>query len=139
MKLFFSNFILAFILYSCTTSPQVYENFVSCENQNTEFTKLYECGLEKIKASCQEQMDCKTYDDRFLKKIRQLNKMTQEKEISENEAMFRYLQIIDSLESRRQEKFNHSYRGNHNIRYLGYPFSYSRSFYKCYDPYNICY
>lgn len=95
----FSIFLL-FILFSCASNKYSYEYFIDCEKKFSKFNDLSLCALKEIEIDCNNKENCKTKSNRFVKIIKQLQIMVESKEISENEAMIRYLKLIDFEESK---------------------------------------
>ena len=98
MKLFLT--LTIFLLTSCSAVKYPHNYFTDCEQKFTEFIALSECAIKEINEDCQGNSVCKTKKSRFVKIINRLRIMVNNEEISENEAMFRYLNLIDSEESR---------------------------------------
>ena len=112
--------ILLLFLTSCTSSKDSYQYFTNCEKFNTSFNEIVTCGFKTIQTECKKIEECKLLDSRLSKNLNNLNIMVQNNEISENEAMFRYLQIIETTEIKKDlikkmhfRNFNHS-----NINYI---------------------
>ncbi len=97
MKLFFL-FTLLF-LTSCAYQKQSFIYFSECEEQHIEFSNLLSCAFDNLKKDCNEKSSCQYENKRFVKTIKRLQLMVDSKEISENEAMFRYYKLIDFEES----------------------------------------
>ena len=105
MQTFVIFFLL--ILSSCVSFKPTYNYFVECEKGNVKFSDLSSCAFEKI------EKDCKSDSERFLKIIKRLQLMVDNKEITENEAMFRYLNLVDFEESKFKTEKNRDVR-NHS-------------------------
>jgi len=134
VKLLSYTICLLFLLISCTATKPTYEYFSDCENLYSEFEQISSCGLKQIDEICNNEPHCELKNKRFLKIIKNLQTMLSNNEISDNEAMFRYLNIIDVTESNklanRKNKFN-EYRSLH---------FYERNFFGCFNSYPfICY
>ena len=84
----------------CVSSKYSYSYFVDCEKKFSEFTNLSSCALKKIQKDCNDIINCRNENTRFVDAIKRLQIMVQNNEISDNEAMFRYYNLIDSEESR---------------------------------------
>ena len=109
------------ILTSCSSSkfPHIY--FVDCEKKFTNFTNLSSCAIEEIKKDCEDISNCENENSRFVDIMKRLQIMVKDKEISENEAMFRYLNLIDSEESQfnaRKNLYSSPYQRYSNDFYL---------------------
>ena len=111
MKFFVIFFLL--ILSSCVSFKPTYNYFVECEKGNVKFSDLSSCAFEKIEKDCKENQDCKSDSERFLKIIKRLQLMVDNEEITENEAMFRYLNLVDFEESKFKTEKNRDVR-NHS-------------------------
>ena len=94
-----STFILVIFVVSCSTNKLSYEYFSECEELHNTFSTISKCGLTKVNKSCINENDCNLSKDRFVNIIEQLNLMVTKKQISEDEAFFRYLNIINSFEN----------------------------------------
>ena len=70
--------------------------------------KVFIHVLLKRSKDCQDKPDCKVKSKRFVKVIEKLKLMVNNKEISDNEAMFRYLNLID-IEIFKNEDFIYRY------------------------------
>ena len=118
-----STFVLAFLIVSCSTNKLSYEYFSECEELHNTFSTISKCGLNKINESCINANDCHLTKDRFVNIIEQLNLMLTKKEISEDEAFFRYLNIINSFENDKQKMLNkmNTFRNDYNYIGLGNP------------------
>ena len=84
--------------------------FLDCEDKHNDFKNLSSCAFEEIKKDCKDKPDCKLNSKRFVKVIERLQLMVNNEEISDNEAMFRYLNLIDIEISK-----------NKDLRYGYYP------------------
>ena len=134
MRYFLTLFLL--ILTSCATSKYPHNYFTDCEKKFSEFNDLSACALKEINKDCKDNSVCKIDDNRFVNIIKRLNLMVNNKEISENEAMFRYLNLIDYEESK--------YKSSDVMRYRNYNYSpndfYIRGIPNCYfSRYGFCY
>ncbi len=118
-----STFILVIFVVSCSTNKLSYEYFSECEELHNTFSTISKCGLNKINESCINANDCHLTKDRFVNIIEQLNLMLTKKEISEDEAFFRYLNIINSFENDKQKMLNkmNTFRNDYNYIDLGNP------------------
>ena len=106
------------IMTSCSSNKYTYSHFVDCEKTSSEFTDLFSCALKKIEKDC-NNTNCQLENTRFVDALKRLLIMVENNEISENEAMFRYYNLIDFEES----KFK--IRGNKDFsNYHYYPYSY---------------
>ena len=115
--------VLAILIVSCSTNKLSYEYFSDCEDLHNTFSAISKCGLNKVNESCINENDCNLSKDRFVNIIEQLNLMVTKKEISEDEAFFRYLNIINSFENDKQkmsDKMN-TFRNDYNYIGLGNP------------------
>ena len=120
-----STFILVIFVVSCSTNKLSYEYFSECEELHNTFSTISKCGLNKINESCINANDCHLTKDRFVNIIEQLNLMLTKKEISEDEAFFRYLNIINSFENDKQKMLNkmNTFRNDYNYISLDKPFN----------------
>ena len=118
-----STFVLVIFVVSCSTNKLSYEYFSECEELHNTFSTISKCGLNKVNESCINENDCNLSKDRFVNIIEQLNLMLTKKEISEDEAFFRYLNIINSFENDKQKMLNQmkSFRNDYNYIGLGNP------------------
>ena len=118
-----STFILVIFVVSCSTNKLSYEYFSECEELHNTFSTISKCGLNKINESCINANDCHLTKDRFVNIIEQLNLMLTKNEISEDEAFFRYLNIINSFENDKQKMLNkmNTFRNDYNYIGLGNP------------------
>ena len=98
MKFFLIFCILA--ITSCASSKLPHNYFVDCEKKSTNFTNLSSCAIKEIDRDCKELSNCSNNNSRFVNIMKRLKIMVDNNEITENEAMFRYLNIIDSEELR---------------------------------------
>ena len=118
-----STFVLVIFIVSCSTNKLSYEYFSDCEDLHNTFSAISKCGLNKVNESCINENDCNLSKDRFVNIIEQLNLMVTKKQISEDEAFFRYLNIINSFENDKQkmsDKMN-TFRNDYNYIGLGNP------------------
>ena len=120
-----STFVLVIFVVSCSTNKLSYEYFSECEELHNTFSTISKCGLNKINESCINANDCHLTKDRFVNIIEQLNLMLTKKEISEDEAFFRYLNIINSFENDKQKMLNkmNTFRNDYNYISLDKPFN----------------
>ena len=91
-----------FVITSCASSKYSYNYFVDCEKKFNKFSDLCSCALKKIEKECNNTQNCRNENTRFVEVMKRLQIMLDNKEISDNEAMFRYYNLIDFEES----KFN---------------------------------
>ena len=117
--------VLAILIVSCSTNKLPYEYFSDCEDLHNTFSAISKCGLNKVNESCINTNDCHLSKDRFVNIIEQLNLMVTKKEISEDEAFFRYLNIINSFENDKQKMLNkmNTFRNDYNYISLDKPFN----------------
>lgn len=108
-----------FIITSCASSKYSYSYFVDCEKKFSEFTNLSSCALKKIQNDCNNYTNCRNENTRFVEAIKRLNIMVENNEISDNEAMFRYYNLIDYEESKFEIRRNVS-----SLDYHYYPYNY---------------
>ena len=113
--LFFSLFVIT----SCVSSKYSYNYFVDCEKKFSEFYDLSSCALKEIQKECKNTTNCRNENTRFVEVMKRLQIMVQNNEISDNEAMFRYYNLIDYEESKFKIKGNMDFS---NYQY--YPYSY---------------
>ena len=97
MKLFL--IIISLILTSCASGKFPHTYFVDCEKKFNNFANLSSCAIKEIKKDCEDVSNCANENSRFVDIMKRLQIMVKDKEISDNEAMFRYLNLIDSEES----------------------------------------
>ena len=118
-----STFLLVIFMVSCSANKLSYEYFSECEELHNTFSTISKCGLNKVNESCINENDCSLSKDRFVNIIEQLNLMVTKKEISEDEAFFRYLNIINSFENDKQKMLNkmNTFRNDYNYIGLGNP------------------
>ena len=118
-----STFVLVIFIVSCSTNKLSYEYFSECEELHNTFSTISKCGLNKVNESCINENDCNLSKDRFINIIEQLNLMVTKKQISEDEAFFRYLNIINSFENDKQKMLNkmNTFRNDYNYIGLGNP------------------
>ena len=107
------------LITSCASSKYSYSYFVDCEKKFSEFTDISSCALKKIQKDCNNDTNCRIENTRFVDVIKRLQIMVQNNEITANEAMFRYYNLIDYEESKFKIKRNADFS---NYRY--YPYSY---------------
>ena len=103
------------IVSSCTKIKGSHDYFLSCEEKFSDFKRLSSCALKEIAKDCNDRQDCNLQNERFVKIIKKLELMVNNNEISDNEAMFRYLNLIELEESKFQ------YTNNKNFNYGYYP------------------
>ena len=115
---YFLIFILL-IITSCASSKYSYSYFVDCEKNFSEFTNLSSCALKKIQNDCNNNTNCRNENTRFVDAIKRLQIMVEDNEISNNEAMFRYYNLIDYEESKFEIRRNVDFSNYHS-----YPHSY---------------
>ena len=116
---------LSIFVVSCSTNKLSHEFFSECEDSHDSFSKISSCGLTKVDKVCLNSNDCYLFNDRFVNIIEQLNLMVINKEISENEALFRYLNIINNFENDKQilqNKMNNFTHDYNYTRFRNYPF-----------------
>ena len=118
-----STFVLVIFIVSCSTNKLSYEYFSACEELHNTFSTISKCGLNKVNESCINENDCNLSKDRFVNIIEQLNLMVTKKQITEDEAFFRYLNIINSFENDKQKISNkmNTFRNDYNYIGLGNP------------------
>ena len=109
---YFLIFSLLFIT-SCAASKYSYSYFVDCEKKFSEFTDLSSCALKKIQNECSNNTNCRNENTRFVDAIKRLQIMVQNNEISDNEAMFRYYNLIDYEESKFEIRRNFDFSNYH--------------------------
>ena len=102
-----------FIITSCASSKYSYNYFVDCEKKFSEFTGLSSCALKKIQKDCNDNINCRNGNTRFVDAIKRLQIMVQNNEISDNEAMFRYYNLIDYEESKFEIRRNFDFSNYH--------------------------
>ena len=117
------TFVLTIFIVSCSTNKHSYEYFSECEDLHITFSAISKCGLNKVSETCINANDCRLSKDRFVNIIEQLNLMVAKKEVSEDEALFRYLNIINSFENDKQKMSNkmNTFRNDYNYIGLGNP------------------
>ena len=130
MKLFLIFFLL--VLTSCASSKLSHSYFVDCEKKSTNFSNLSTCAIKEIEKDCKELSNCSNENSRFVNIMKRLKIMVDSNEITENEAMFRYLNIIDSEELRhnatKKMYFSHYQHYSNDFYMRGIPSCYfSRS------------
>ena len=101
------------ILTSCASSKSTYSYFLDCEKNFSEFLDLSSCALKDIQKDCQDKLNCINLDNRFVDIIKRLKVMVDRKEISDNEAMFRYFNLMDFEESKFKTTKNNDFK-NYN-------------------------
>ena len=123
------HFLIFSILFltSCTLSKYPHSYFANCEEKFDDFTNLSSCGLKEIQEDCEDNFNCKNENSRFVDIIKRLKIMVDNKEISENEAMFRYFNLMDFEESKLQSLKNMDFTNHyypHNYFVNGIPSCY---------------
>ena len=112
-----------FIITSCASIKNPYSYFVDCERKFTEFANLSSCALKNIQKDCNSNTTCRNEKTRFVDAIKRLQIMVETNEISDNEAMFRYYNLIDYEESkfktRRNMDFSNYHYFPHSYYYQG--------------------
>ena len=118
--LYIFKIILILFSTSCTSSKDSYQYFTNCEKYNDSFNEIVTCGFKNIQTECKKNKECKLLDSRLSKNLNNLNNMVQNNEISENEAMFRYLQIIETTEIKKDliKKMHFRNFNHYKINYL---------------------
>ena len=89
-----------FIITSCVSSKYPYTYFVDCEKKFSEFSDLSSCAFKEIQKECNNTTNCRNENTRFVDVMKRLQIMLENDEISDNEAMFRYYNLIDYEESK---------------------------------------
>lgn len=117
MKIFL--IVILLITTSCASSKYSYSYFVDCEKKFSEFVNLSSCALKKIQEDCKNNMNCRNENTRFIDVVKRLQLMVVNNEISDNEAMFRYYNLIDFEESKFQIRRNMDF-----FNYHYYPYNY---------------
>ena len=102
-----------FIITSCVSSKYSYSYFVDCEKKFSKFTNLSSCALNAIQKDCNDNTNCQNENTRFVDAIKRLQIMLQNNEISDNEAMFRYYNLIDYEESKFEIRRNFDFSNYH--------------------------
>ena len=120
----FFALLLIFLSSSCVSHKYTHDYFLDCEKKFSEFNNLTSCALDEINKSCVDETSCHYKSSRFVEIIERLKMMVDNQEITENEAMFRYLNLIEIEES----KHNFTNNTNHSHVYplLNYDTIYSR-------------
>lgn len=108
----FLIFILFFIT-SCASIKYPHSYFSDCEKNFNKFSNLYSCALKEIEKNCKNKSNCKVEENRFVDIMKRLQIMVDNEEISENEAMLRYFNIID-LEELKFRRTNNIYTSNYH-------------------------
>ena len=99
MKYFFIFSLL--IITSCTSIKYSHNYFADCEKKFSKFTDLSKCALKEIQEDCNNNsLNCQNEKSRFVITMKRLQIMVDNNEISDNEAMFRYYNLIDFEESK---------------------------------------
>tara|TARA_B100000123_G_C25398834_1_gene283425 strand:- start:85 stop:489 length:405 start_codon:yes stop_codon:yes gene_type:complete len=124
------------ILTSCASSKSPYNYFAECEEESIDFTKLSSCAFKEMQADCKSNKNCRNENKRFTNIMKRLQIMVDSNEISENEAMFRYFNLMDLEDLKFKAAKN---MDPMNYRYNPYNF-YVRGMSSCYFSRNgICY
>ena len=111
-----------FIITSCVSSKYPYTYFVDCEKKFSEFSDLSSCAFKEIQKECNNTTNCRNENTRFVDVMKRLQIMLENNEISDNEAMFRYYNLIDFEESKFTTMRNNDlsnyyyYLNNHYVR-----------------------
>tara|TARA_E500000178_G_scaffold34155_1_gene30922 strand:- start:526 stop:915 length:390 start_codon:yes stop_codon:yes gene_type:complete len=100
--------LIVITISSCAPIKYSHDYFLECEEKYKEFISLSSCALKDIRKDCENKPDCKLKSKRFVKVIERLQIMVNNEEISDNEAMFRYLNLID-IEISKNNDFKYSY------------------------------
>ena len=102
--------LLAIMISSCAPIKFSHDYFLDCEDKHSDFKSLSSCAFEEIKkiVKINQIVNLKK---RFVKVIERLQLMVNNEEISDNEAMFRYLNLID-IEISKNNDFKYSYYQN---------------------------
>ncbi len=112
--------LLAITISSCTPIKYSHDYFLRCEDKYNDFTSLASCALGDIMKDCENKPDCKIKNKRFVKIIERLKLMVINKEISDNEAMFRYMNLID-IETSKNKDFIRGYYSEYINNYYTRP------------------
>ena len=110
------------IITSCASGKYPHSFFADCEKKFSEFTNLSSCALKEIQEDCDNNSNCQKENSRFVDIIKRLQIMVDNNEISDNEAMFRYYNLIDFEESKVKKIKNidfsnyHYYPNNYYVR-----------------------
>ena len=125
------NLFLTFIIFfltSCSAIKYPHNYFADCVKNFTEFSALSECAMKEINEDCLGNSVCKLEESRFVNIIKRLQVMVNNDEISENEAMFRYFNLIDYEESKFKLSGNmhpsNFYKNSNNFYIRGIPSCY---------------
>ena len=89
-----------FILNSCASFKNTHSYFSDCERKFNEFSKLSSCALKEIQNNCENNSNCPEENNRFVDIMKRLQIMVDNNEISNNEAMFRYFNLMDLEETK---------------------------------------
>ena len=126
MKLLF--IFALFFLTSCATNKYPHSYFSECEKKFSKFTNLSSCAIKEIQEDCENNSNCRNENNRFVDIMKRLATMVSKDEISDNEAMFRYLNLMDLEESK--------YKSPRNLDFTNYHYfpgiSYIRGIPSCY-------
>ncbi len=110
------------VMTSCSYSKNPHSYFADCEKKFSEFNNLSSCALKEIEEDCYNDSKCRNENSRFVDIIKRLQIMVDNNEISDNEAMFRYYNLIDFEESKFKKVRNmgfsnyHYYWNDFNVR-----------------------
>tara|TARA_B100000941_G_C28416162_1_gene506208 strand:- start:384 stop:788 length:405 start_codon:yes stop_codon:yes gene_type:complete len=111
------------IMASCSSNRYSYSYFVDCEKTFSKFTNLSSCALKKIQKDCNNNTNCRNENTRFVDAIKRLQIMLEKNEITDNEAMFRYYNLIDFEESkfkiRGKKEFSNYHYYPHSFYFQG--------------------
>ena len=117
-----------FFLTSCATSKYPHSYFSDCEKKFSKFINLSSCAIKEIQKDCENKPNCRNGKNRFVDIMKRLATMVDKGEISDNEAMFRYLNLMDLEESK--------YYATRNLDFINYHYfprdSYVRGIHSCY-------
>jgi hypothetical protein len=123
----FLTFMMIF-LTSCSAIKYPHNYFADCEKKFTEFSALSKCAMKEINEDCQGNSICNPVESRFVNIIKRLQVMVNNEEITENEAMFRYFNLIDYEESKFKSSGNthlpNFYNNSNNFYIRGIPSCY---------------
>ena len=111
MKYFF--IFSLFITTSCTSIKYSHNYFADCEKKFSKFTDLSTCALKEIQEDCNNNLNCQNEKSRFVITMKRLQIMVDNNEISDNEAMFRYYNLIDYEESKFEIRRNFDFSNYH--------------------------
>ena len=108
------QWITFFVGLSLPWFNDILNHWYSCGN-----SCISSCALKKIQKDCNNDTNCRNENTRFVDVIKRLQTMVQNNEITNNEAMFRYYNLIDYEESKSKIKRNADFSNYHY-----YPYSY---------------